>query len=112
MKMNITNQLSLIWKYGKSVTIPLIWYSLGYCDKENLKKNAYKSGYNISQYMKKYPTWDKYAEPFFIQQFSIIVSTGYSFIEGMISDNEDKITIGKNIIIMRKEIIDDLNHKE
>lgn len=98
-------------KYGKYAIIPIIWYTLGRFDRDNVRKNMYNKGYNVSQSMKKIPMWDDYAEPFMINQFSVLFTAGHSFLEGMISDNDNKVRIDDDMKQFDKEIKDELSKK-
>ena len=59
-------------------------------DKEIVKQIVFTKGYEISQRFKNYPAWDNIIEPFIIKQCSFIFSVGNSFIDGMISDNDNE----------------------
>lgn len=100
------------WFYLKLISIPIIWYAVGFPDKKDIQRSAFNKGYCLSQKFKKIPHWDQYAEPLFISQFSNIFSAGYSFIEGMISDNEDQETIQNQLNSIRHEILSELKEKE
>lgn len=94
--------------YAKIASLTIAWYCIGYPEKEDIRQRFYKRGYNFSQRFKKYKLWDKYAEPLFISQFTTFFTAGYSFIEGMISDNEDKERIELEMKKMKENIIKDL----
>jgi hypothetical protein len=88
----------------KLVLVPLIWYGIGRPDKEKIRTNFHDKGYQLSQRFKNYPVWDRYAEPFFISQFTNIFIAGHSFLEGMASDNENQSRIQKKLDEMDKNI--------
>ncbi len=93
---------------AKAIGIPLIWYNIGLIDRDTVKKDFYQKGYQTSQLFKTVPVWDKYAEPFFVKQLSILFSASNSFITGMLSDNTDKDRTIVTIKQMKKEIENDL----
>ena len=82
------------------------WYYLGTHDRKHLKKIWYVKGLNVSQKFKPYPAWDLYAEPFIINQFSILFAIGNSFIKGMTSDNSTGVS--SNIDTYVKNIEEEL----
>ena len=77
------------------MALPVVWYYLGTINKDGVKTASFNCGLKLSQKYKKYPAWDDYVEPMLIRQFAIIIYAGHAFIEGMISDNEDKRTVNK-----------------
>lgn len=87
----------------------IVWFSLGFINKQTLKFVMNKIGFIISQKFKIIPYWDKYVEPFFIRQAVIIVCALSAFIEGMVSDNENKEAIKHELQLLKKEIIDDVS---
>ena len=99
------------WLYAKAIGIPLLWHGIGRPDKEDVRDNFYNKGYRLSQNFKDYPTWDRYAEPFLVSQFTNIFTAGNSFIEGMVSDNEDQKSIQSELDKMRNDIKDELDDK-
>jgi len=110
--MNILyNQLNKLRKPStmvKILGIPLLWYNIGLTDRDTIKKDFYQKGYQTSQLFKNVPVWDKYAEPFFGKQLSILFSSGNAFMRGMMSDNDDKTQVNATLNQMKKEIEKDL----
>ena len=103
--MSIKNYL----KYATYFMTPITWYYIGTFDRENIRSSMYNSGYNLSQRFKQYPTWDKYAEPIMVKQFSILFTGGNAFIKGMLSDNENKKSVNKTLNEFKNEIEKELN---
>lgn len=93
---------------GMTIGIPFIWHKLGLYDLRTVRKKSYSAGLKTSQMFKKYPMWDKYGEPFLIKQFSIIFASSNSFIQGMISDNENYDVVIKKVEEMRDDIKEEL----
>ena len=93
---------------GFVIGIPMIWQKLGLYDLRNVRRKSYAAGLKTSQKFKNYPVWDKYGEPFLIKQTSIIFACGNSFIQGMISDNEDYDIIIQKVEEMRDDIVEEL----
>jgi len=83
------------------------WYSLSQMDQNQAKNNAYQYGFELSQHFKQYPVWDKYMEPFMVNQFAFLFCLGNSFINGMISDNEHDPKIEESLEEIKKEIVKD-----
>ena len=73
------------------------------------KKIAFTKGYDISQKFKKYPAFDKYVEPYIINNFSLLFAIGNSFIKGLISDNKPDKVIDESIDEMKKKVVEELN---
>lgn len=96
--------MSRFLKYTPYVGIGTGWYLISNLDKTNTKKIAYDKGYNLSQKFKKYPSWDKYMEPFIINQFSFIFGVTNSFIKGLISDNEKNPLLDESLKEMSNEM--------
>ena len=87
-----------------TIGLPALWYKLGFSDVKKIQDKSFGAGLNLSQRFKKYPMWDKIAEPFIIRQPTIIFTMGHSFLEGMASDNENKQKIQKELDKMDMEI--------
>lgn len=101
-----------IYKFGFYGTSTYLWYKLSFIDQNNVKKNSFDIGFNLSQKFKPYPIWDKYIEPLFIKQFSIIFISGHSFLKGLISDNENKKQMDKYMNQMRKNIQKEITNND
>ena len=71
------------------------------------KRFAFKKGYSLSQYFQKYPGWNKIVEPLIIRQFGIIFGVSNSFIQGMLSDNDD---VKKDQELLKEIIVKQLHH--
>lgn len=97
------------WFFAKLIGFPLLWYGIGRLNKEDIRMNCYRRGYQLSQRFKNYPYWDKYAEPFCVSQFTNVFTAGHAFIEGMVSDNEDQTSIQKDLDKMKQDITNELN---
>lgn len=93
-----------ILKYGSYGVLTFLWVKLSFLDKDNVKRKSFISGFNLSQKFKPYPVWDKYIEPLFIKQFSIIFISGHSFLSGLVSDNKNKKQINKYMNQMHDNI--------
>lgn len=94
-------------KYGLLTTyvgMPLLWYNLSLCDKNYVKKRFYDNGNNFAQKFKNYPMWNKYIEPLILRQCGILFIAGHSFLEGMISNNDNMEIINKDMEILDEEI--------
>jgi hypothetical protein len=89
--------------------VPFLWYKIGLYDINNVRNKCFNAGINTSQKFKKYPFWDKYVEPFIIKQSAILFTAGYSFIEGMASDNPKKFNIEKDMDEMDEHINNEIN---
>jgi len=85
-----------------------IWYTIGLLKKDTVRMYMYNMGLSLSQKCKKIPYWDKYVETFFIKQLAIMFAAGNSFVEGMVSDNDNKEEIEHELEEMRVEIKDEL----
>lgn len=90
--------------YSSIVATPLAWYKLGLNDKNHIRKASFNKGRQLSSSFKQYPAWDKYVEPFFVKQFSILFTASHCFIEGMVSDNDNLDEIKKDLKSMHKDI--------
>lgn len=86
MNMNINRRFL---KASPYVALCLGWNYIDNFDTDAYKKKAFNKGLELSQKFKKYPSWDKYAEPLIVRQFGFIFSIGNSFIKGLISDNKE-----------------------
>lgn len=95
-------------KWAIFVASPVLWYNLGKSDKNSVKQKMFYNGLVISQYFKQHPSWDKYAEPLLVKQFSILFTAGYSFLNGMMSDNDDKHSVKRVMDQLKNEIISEL----
>lgn len=82
------------------------WYYMSNIDRAHAKKISFEKGHKLSQRFKKYPSWDKYMEPFMVNQFAFLFGVGNSFIKGLISDNEPNQYIKESLDDLRKEISD------
>ena len=96
-------------KYTSYVTIPITWYYIGTHERKYVKESMYDKGFNLSQKFKNYKMWDNFIEPILVKQFSILFAGGNSFIQGMISDNENKEIIKKSLSEYKKNIQEELN---
>ncbi|QKF94669.1 hypothetical protein QKU48_gp1211 [Fadolivirus algeromassiliense] len=92
------------FKYASYFAFPLIWYQVGTFERDYVRKSMYDRGLSLSQRMKKYPVWDRYAEPIMVHQFSILFTGGNAFIKGMLSDNENKKIVNKTLDEFKKEV--------
>jgi len=109
--MNMFNKYAFLKKplfYAKVIGVPILWYNIGLYNRDDIRKNFYDKGLRTSQMFKPIPMWDNYAEPFVIKQFSILFTAGNSFIDGMVSDNENKDYIKKKVDEMKHSIDDDI----
>lgn len=99
--------------YGAlTIGLPVIWYKLGFYDIKKIQDKSFNAGLNLSQRFKKYPMWDKVAEPFIIRQTSVIFTAGHSFLEGMASDNPESQNIQKDLNKMNREIDKIIHEKD
>jgi len=96
-------------KVCKYTVFCAIWYKLGCINTDDVKNKSYIHGYNISQKFKKYPVWDNQVEPLIIKQFSNIFIVGHAFINGLVSDNDDKKKITKHMSSFYKNIKQDID---
>ena len=93
-----------IGKWSAITSFVYGFYKLGYADKEEVKEYSFYRGLQISQKFKSVKAWDKYVEPMIIHRFGVMFGAGHSFLEGLISDNEDE-----NIKMTLKKIDDEYN---
>ena len=98
----------ILYGFG-AIGLPLIWRSIGLYDINNVRKRSYALGLRTSQRFKKYPQWDKYVEPFIIKQSHVAFTSANSFIEGMVSDNENIDEIQQELDELRKKINEELD---
>lgn len=100
------------FKYAPYFATPIAWYYIGTFDRDNIRKSMYCKGFNLSQKFKRYPVWDRYAEPIIVKQFSILFTGGNAFIKGMLSDNLNKQSVDKTLKQFNDEIQKELIIKE
>lgn len=98
-----------VLKYSPYLGIGLGWIYISSFDKIDAKKSAYNKGYMLSQKFKKYPSWDRYMEPFIINQFAFLFGVSNAFIKGLISDNEPNPFIKESLEEMNNEITEDIS---
>ena len=98
-------------KASPYIGLCLGWNYIDNFDTDYYKKKAFNKGLQLSEKFKKYPSWDKYAEPLIVRQFGFIFSIGNSFIKGLISDNKDQDndSIQETIKDMKNELDSDIN---
>lgn len=97
-------------KASPYIALGIAWRQIDNFDTDIYKKKAFNKGLQLSQKFKKYPSWDKYAEPLIVRQFGFIFSIGNSFIKGLISDNKgDNESILETIKGMKEQLDSDLN---
>lgn len=97
---------------GLSITLPVVWYKLGFYDIDNVKDISFEAGLKLSQRFKIYPAWDKVVEPFIIRQSAVVFAAGHSFIKGMASDNPPSQHIKNDIDQMDKNIDKIIHEKD
>lgn len=93
------------------ITLPYGWYKLTKSNKDDVRNKSFAKGLELSQKFKKYPVWDKYVEMLLIRQFSILFIACDSFINGMVSDNENQIHVADELAKMKTNIIEELDGK-
>jgi len=93
---------------GLTAGTSLAWYKLGLYDINDVRERSFNAGVRTSQRFKKYPAWDKYAEPFIIKQSSVAFTAGHAYLEGMASDNADKKEIQEDLQELENKIKDEL----
>jgi len=99
-----------LFKYATYLSLPLVWYKLATMEKEFVRRYMYTKGRQLSEKFKLFPSWDKYAEPFLIRQFSIIFTGGHAFIEGMVEDNDDQDKVEEDLNELKNDIENELNN--
>lgn len=99
------------WLYAKVLGFSSFWYYVGRHDKKDVHILFHNKGYQLSQSFKNYPVWDKYAEPILISQFTTIFTAGYSFLEGLVSDNENQAEVQEDMNELKQDIINQLDNK-
>ena len=78
------------WTYIKIASVAFTWHALSQCNKTQVRQYCYNKGLQLSQKFKLFRGWDYYIEPLIINQCAVIFVAGNAFIEGLVSDNEDK----------------------
>ena len=96
--------------YSYIIVLPIMWYVLGMIDKEKAEKYMFNVGYLVSQKFKHLPHWDKYVEPIFIKQFSLLFVASNALLKGMISDNENVEQMTENLEQISSDIKNDLDN--
>ena len=73
------------------------------------KRFAFRKGYRLSQHFQKYPGWNSVVEPLLIRQFAIIFGVSNSFIQGMLSDNEN---VQKDQELLKQSVMEQFEDHE
>lgn len=107
--MDITNLLTSYLPSSYMIFPVVIWYLLGYINRQTVDTYARSIGVMLSTKCKNIPYWKTYIEPILLQRLSIIVTIFYSFMFGLLDDNSNKNNIEKKV---EDEIKNDISHEE
>jgi len=106
--MFINKDMNLNPKY---VLIPMFmsgWYYCGTLDINSMKQAAWDYGREFSARVAYVPGWNSLVEPLIVSQCARLSVVVYSFVQGLTSDNTNRISIDS----MKDIILDAINSEQ
>lgn len=68
----------------------------------------YLKGVGLSKRMKFVPFWDSWVEPYIVRQVGVLFAGGSGFIDGLVSDNDNRVEIEMEIAEMQQHVVEEL----